>query len=396
MDNETVISVENVSKKYCKSLKKSMYYGAMDIGRNMLGLSSRSESLRKDEFWALNDISFEVKKGETLGIIGPNGSGKTTMLKLLNGIFWPDKGKITVKGRVGALIELGAGFHPMLTGRENVYINAAILGMKKGEVDKQFDSIVEFAGVGDFIDSPVKYYSSGMYVRLGFAIAVHSEPRILLVDEVLAVGDEGFQRNCFSKIGELKKGHVATIFVSHNMHLISAFTDKAILLNHGEGRYFENVGDGIKEYTKLFVKTEDLVVESICSGSQNINFHDVQTNHKFLKPGDSFSVSLKYESTQNFSDVDVDIAIFSNSDSSLYFQATNKAYMKRLDLLQGQHELRISIEEIPINNAIAKIAVAIWSKNREDLLFWWRFPVDFYGIEYSTGKTFLNVLYEFK
>jgi lipopolysaccharide transport system ATP-binding protein len=396
MDNETVISVENVSKKYCKSLKKSMYYGAMDIGRNMLGLSSRSESLRKDEFWALNDISFEVKKGETLGIIGPNGSGKTTMLKLLNGIFWPDKGKITVKGRVGALIELGAGFHPMLTGRENVYINAAILGMKKGEVDKQFDSIVEFAGVGDFIDSPVKYYSSGMYVRLGFAVAVHSEPRILLVDEVLAVGDEGFQRNCFNKIGELKKGHVATVFVSHNMHLISAFTDKAILLNHGEGRYFDNVGDGIREYTKLFIRTEDLVVESICSGSQNINFHDVQTNHKFLKPRDSFSVSLKYESTQNFNDVDVDIAIFSNSDSSLYFQATNKAYMKRLDLLKGQHELRISIEEIPINNAIAKIAVAIWSKNREDLLFWWRFPVDFYGIEYSTGKTFLNVLYEFK
>jgi ABC-type multidrug transport system ATPase subunit len=216
------------------------------------------------------------------------------------------------------------------------------------------------------------------------------------VDEVLAVGDEGFQRKCFNKIGELKKSHMATVFVSHNMHLISAFTDKAILLNHGKGKYFDNVGEGIKEYTKLFIKTEDLVVEKIFSGNESINFHDVQVNQKSFKPRDSFSVSLKYESRQNYNDVDVDIAIFADPDTSLYFQATNKAYMKRLDLLKGEHELTISIEEIPINNAIAKIAVAIWSKNREELLFWWRFPVEFFGIEYSMGKNFLNVLYEFK
>jgi len=188
--SDIAITVDHVSKKYCKSLKRSMLYGVTDIGRNTLGLSSHSGNLRKSEFWAVDDVSFEVKKGETLGIIGPNGSGKTTLLKMLNGIFWPDKGKITVKGRVGALIEVGAGFHPLLTGRENIYINAAILGMTKEEVDEKFDDIVEFADIGDFLDTPVKFYSRGMYVRLGFAVAVHCEPDILLVDEVLAVGDK--------------------------------------------------------------------------------------------------------------------------------------------------------------------------------------------------------------
>src|SRR4030042_3217494 len=185
--SEIAIKVEHVSKKYCKSLKRSMLYGVQDIGRNMVGLSSRSDRLRKNEFWAVDDISFEVKRGETLGIIGPNGAGKTTLLKMLNGIFWPDKGKITMKGEFGALIEIGAGFHPLLTGRENIYINAAILGMKKKYVDEKFEDIIKFADIGDFIDTPVKFYSSGMFVRLGFAVAVHCEPDILLVDEVLAV-----------------------------------------------------------------------------------------------------------------------------------------------------------------------------------------------------------------
>ena len=229
MDEETVISVEKVSKKYCKSLKKSMYYGAMDIGKNMLGLSSRSERLRKDEFWALNNISFEVKKGETLGIIGPNGSGKTTLLKLLNGIFWPDKGKITIKGRVGALIEVGAGFHPLLTGKENVYINAAILGMAKKEVDEKFDEIIEFADIGDFINTPVKFYSSGMFVRLGFAVAVHCEPNILLVDEVMAVGDKEFQIRCYQKMHQIRKSGTTIILVSHNEYTIREQTESLFI-----------------------------------------------------------------------------------------------------------------------------------------------------------------------
>ncbi|NWF91940.1 MAG: ABC transporter ATP-binding protein [Syntrophaceae bacterium] len=251
MGKDTVISVEHVSKKYCKSLKRSMLYGAMDIGRNILGLSSKSDRLRKDEFWALNDVSFEVRKGETLGIIGPNGSGKTTLLKLLNGIFWPDKGKITIRGRVGALIELGAGFHPLLTGRENIYINAAILGMGKEEVDKQFDEIVKFADIGDFIDTPVKFYSSGMFVRLGFAVAMYSRPDILLVDEVLAVGDVQFQMKCFSRLKEFRERGNTIIIVTHDMGTIQKHTEKVILLERGLLSCIDIPRNALNQYLSL-------------------------------------------------------------------------------------------------------------------------------------------------
>ncbi|MBU1087436.1 MAG: ABC transporter ATP-binding protein [Candidatus Omnitrophica bacterium] len=230
---DLAIKVEHVSKKYCKSLKRSMMHGITDIARNSLGFSSHSGVLRKEEFWALNDISFELKRGETLGIIGPNGSGKTTLLKMLNGIFWPDKGKITVCGRVGALIQVGAGFHPMLTGRENIYLNAAILGMSKNEVDKKFDSIIDFANIGDFIDSPVKFYSSGMFVRLGFAVAVHCRPDILLIDEILSVGDQGFQIKCFRRMNELLDSGTTVILVSHSMIAIERVCKKTMHLSNG-------------------------------------------------------------------------------------------------------------------------------------------------------------------
>lgn len=199
-DDVAFIKVENVSKKFCKSLKRAMIYGMKDIGRDIFHINTKSDELRKDEFWALKNISFEVKKGECLGIIGANGSGKSTLLKLLNGIYMPDIGKISINGNVGALIQIGAGFNPMLSGRENIYVNASILGMSKVEIDKKFDSIVEFAGIGDFLDMPVKNYSSGMYVRLGFSIAINIEPKVLLIDEVLAVGDLAFQNMSLQKL----------------------------------------------------------------------------------------------------------------------------------------------------------------------------------------------------
>jgi len=394
MDDETVISVENVSKKYCKSLKKSMYYGAMDIGRNMLGLTSKPGRLRKGEFWALNDISFEVKRGETLGIIGPNGAGKTTLLKMLNGIFWPDRGKITVRGRVGALIELGAGFHPLLTGRENIYINGAILGMTKKEVDEKFDDIVKFAEIGDFIDSPVKHYSSGMYVRLGFAIAAHSQADILLIDEVLAVGDVGFQNKCFNKIGELKREGITTLLVSHNMHTISTFVEKIVLLNCARAISFDNVTDGIKEYAQLFTHKDDSEIERISSGNDSTKFYEVEIRKRIFKPGDSFTIVLKYRSELDYEDVDVDIAVFGAHEPVLYFQATNKAYGRKIDLPKGNHSLKMEIIDIRLNSAMVRIAIAIWSKRREVLLFWWRIPIKFEGVDYSTGRNFLNVTYE--
>ncbi|GAH05094.1 unnamed protein product, partial [marine sediment metagenome] len=283
-----------------------------------------------------------------------------------------------------------------LTGRENVYINAAILGMTKDEVDEKFDDIIEFADIGDFLDVPVKFYSSGMFVRLGFAVAAHCKPDILLVDEVLAVGDTGFQNKCFNKIGELKKRGTTTIMVSHNMHMISTFAEKLIFLNKCKGRYFNSVTEGIKEYTKLFINKEDLGIEKVCSGNDNIKFFDVEINKRIFYPGDSFSISMKYKSRIDYEDIDIDTGIYSGNEISLYFQATNKAYNKKINLEKGKHALKIEIKNIQINNSMAKIIIAIWSKNRVGYLFWWRIPVEFKEIDYSTGKNFLKVLYEVK
>ncbi|MCD6579043.1 ABC transporter ATP-binding protein [bacterium] len=392
--DDVIIRVDHVSKKYCKSLKRSMLYGINDITKNIFGLSSHSEKLRKNEFWALDDIFFDLKKGETLGIIGPNGSGKTTLLKLLNGIFWPDKGRLTVNGRVGALIEVGAGFHPLLTGRENIYINAAILGMTKKEVDKRFNDIIEFADIGDFLDTPVKYYSSGMFVRLGFAVAVHCEPDILLIDEVLAVGDEGFQNKCFNKIGELKKNGTTTIIVSHNMHIISTFVEKVVFINNAKYKFFNNVAEGIKEYNKLFINKANLNIEKISSGNDEINFYNVKIGKRTLNPGDTFSLSMEYRSSVDYEDIIIDTIILSSNESSLYFQSTNRAYNKKIKLIKGDHTLKIDLKNIPINNAMAKIIIAIYSKNRTGYLFWWRIPVEFSEVHYSTGKFFVDVSYK--
>lgn len=394
MQDDVTIKVEQVSKKYCKTLKRSMFYGIQDIMRNSLGMRSNSNHLRRDEFWAVSNVSFEVKKGETLGIIGPNGCGKSTLLKMLNGIFWPDKGKISIKGRMGALIEIGAGFHPLLTGRENIYVNAAILGMKKEEVDAKFEDIVTFADIGDFIDAPVKHYSSGMYVKLGFSIAVHSDPDILLVDEVLAVGDAGFQNKCFNKIGKLKEQGTTTILVSHNMHAISNFSNKVLLLTAGKANYFDDVSEGVMQYNKLFTNSEKIEIEKISDGNDNIQFYDIDFKKNRFNPGDSFTLFMKYNSLVDYQEVIIDTVIFNMREEGMYFQATNKAYNKVINLKKGKNSLKVSIDDIRLNDTTAKIAISIWSKDHIEKLFWMRFPIEFKGVSYSTGRTFLNVSYE--
>ena len=370
-----------------------MIYGISDIVRNMAGLKS-SHILRKEEFWAVDDISLTIKEGETLGIVGPNGAGKTTLLKLLNGIYWPDRGKIVVRGKVGALIELGAGFHPMLTGRENIYVNSAVLGMTKKEVDKKFDSIVDFSEIGDFLDTPVKHYSSGMYVRLGFSIAIHCEPDILLIDEVLAVGDEGFQKKCFNKLGEVKKNGTTILLVSHNMHNMSTFAEKIVLVNRGTAQYYNKVADGIKEYNRLFKQGNNLqAIEQIACGNEIISFYDVKIDRLKLVPGDSFVAHLHYRTVTDYKDVEIDVAIICAADSGLYFQATNRTFKKSIDLTEGEHEISIKIDSIYIHDSFAKVAIAVWSKNRHELLFWWRIPVEFETIDGCNGSNFINMTF---
>ena len=234
LHDDVVLRVEHLSKKFCRTLKRSMFYGTIDIMRSMLGIPYDTGKLRKDEFWALDDVSFELRKGETLGIIGENGSGKSTLLRLITGIFPPDRGRITFKGRIGALIAVGAGFHPHMTGRENVYLNGTILGMTRKEIDEKFGEIVEFADIGEFIDAPVNTYSSGMRVRLGFSIAVHGNPDILLVDEILSVGDLSFGNKSMRKMAEFREKANALIFISHNLEQVRNLCNRVIVLDHGK------------------------------------------------------------------------------------------------------------------------------------------------------------------
>jgi len=235
-DSNVVVSVKNVSKKFCKKLRRSMAYGIVDLSKNLVGLKPDFNDLRRDEFWAIDDVSFELRRGEILGLIGLNGSGKSTLLRLLTGILPPDKGEIEIKGRVSALIAVGAGFHPHMTGRENIFLNGTILGMSNSEIKSKFQDIVDFAEIEEFLDAPVSTYSSGMRVRLGFSIAIQVEPDILLIDEVLAVGDIEFRAKCYNAIAEISK-KASVIFVSHAMQQVSRICTDLIVLDYGRIEY---------------------------------------------------------------------------------------------------------------------------------------------------------------
>jgi lipopolysaccharide transport system ATP-binding protein len=239
--------VESLSKKFGLSLKAGLKYGLIDSCRRLLGRGSH-DRLRDGEFWALDNISFSLLPGDALGIMGVNGSGKTTLLRVLNGTYAPDAGKVTLRGRVGALIAAGAGFSPMLSGRENIHISGTLLGMTPAELRRKFDEIVAFAELGEFLDMPVRNYSSGMAVRLGFAIAVIGTPEILLVDEVLAVGDLSFQKKCFERIQHLKRQGTTILLVSHAPSSIWSVCDKGLVIHRGITRGITSVEDACKEY----------------------------------------------------------------------------------------------------------------------------------------------------
>jgi lipopolysaccharide transport system ATP-binding protein len=268
--SDTVIQVENLGKKYIIGHEHQERYTALRdvIANRAKALFNPFQNQKskiqdsKEEFWALKDVSFEIKQGDRVGIIGRNGAGKSTLLKILSRITEPTEGRIHIKGRVASLLEVGTGFHPELTGRENIYLNGAILGMSRAEIKKKFDEIVAFAEVEKFLDTPVKRYSSGMYVRLAFAVAAHLEPEILVVDEVLAVGDAAFQKKCLGKMEEVGKKGRTVLFVSHNMGAVSRLCNYSIWLESGR---FKAFGDSHKI-------TEDYLAAS-SSNSASVKFY---------------------------------------------------------------------------------------------------------------------------
>ncbi len=256
--SKTVIQVENVAKKYLidhqeqagnyKTFREAMTNAAKFVASSLKLNGKKKSNLTKEEFWALKDVSFEIHQGDRIGIIGRNGAGKSTLLKILSRITEPTRGSIRIQGRVASLLEVGTGFHPELTGRENIFLNGAILGMSKVEIQRKFDEIVAFAEIEQFLDTPVKRYSSGMYVRLAFAVAAHLEPEILIVDEVLAVGDAQFQKKCLGKMEEVGKQGRTVLFVSHSMQAISQLTNRCILLRKGNVQYDGNTERAVMLY----------------------------------------------------------------------------------------------------------------------------------------------------
>lgn len=265
-----LLSVQNVQKRFCVSLKRSMWYGVSDIASDLLGRQQKELHLRKDEFLAVNDVSFEVNPGESVALIGRNGAGKSTLLKMITGLYPPDSGQIRLRGRIAALIELGAGFNPILSGRENIYVNAAVLGMKKREVDRKLDEIIDFAELDRFIDMPLKSYSSGMKVRLGFAVASQLEPDLLLIDEVLAVGDATFRAKCHRRLSKLLENGTAFLLVSHNHHTLLSTCSRGVALNKGQMIADDEINSALSAYERnTALEDEDATVASGVLGEPN-------------------------------------------------------------------------------------------------------------------------------
>ena len=238
-----IVEVRDVSKRFVVRKEKSIKERILNRG-----LSER----HKEDFYALRNVSLEISAGETFGLVGHNGSGKSTLLKMIGGIIGPSSGSVRRRGRLAALLELGTGFHPDLTGRQNVYLNGALMGLERSEISRQLDSIIDYSGISDFIDTPVKFYSSGMYVRLAFSVAVHVDPDILIVDEVLAVGDQPFQEKCFQTMHEFQEQGRTIVFVSHAAGQIETFCDRVAVLHHGELKYCGETREGLGVLERLY------------------------------------------------------------------------------------------------------------------------------------------------
>jgi len=316
--------------------------------------NDRTSKGSSDYVWALRDINFEVKRGDVVGIIGKNGAGKSTLLKILSKVTQPSTGIIKTKGRIASLLEVGTGFHPDLSGRENVFLNGSILGMRKKEIEKKFDEIVAFAGVERYIDTPVKRYSSGMYVRLAFAVAAFLEPEILIVDEVLAVGDAEFQKKCLGRMKDVSSEGRTVLFVSHNMGSIKGLCNQGLMLEHGKVKDAGDIDDVIKSYFKKedtvqgqFIpgrldKSEQVVVKQVIISNQ----HGERTES--FKTGDDLIVDLTVFSEQYIKHPNVGIAIrskagFAMSAANTMFDGTKVPYFK-----EGDNHIRITFKNLPL------------------------------------------------
>ena len=358
------IRFDHVSKRY--RVYRQPENGSAN-GSFLRKLLRSSEGI--SDFWAVNDVSFTVPRGEALGIIGHNGAGKSTILKLLYNITRPTRGEIAIEGRLAALIEVASGFHPELTGRENIYLNGSLLGMRRSEITKKLPSIVEFAGVAPFIDTPVKRYSTGMYLRLGFAIAAHLESDVLLLDEVLAVGDANFQAKCIGRVTELKEAGKTIVFVSHNLSAVESLCDRALLLHRGEIIASGVPRDVIAEYEQLRLaqppsNPANLVVdaESRAPIIQAISFLDTAGQKTMtFSTGGPFRVAIDFVADTRLEDVILEVYFYSVF-GNLHTHFSTETGAEKLNLEPGHGVVEFSCQEISLGEAAYNIEVGIKSR----------------------------------
>jgi ABC-2 type transport system ATP-binding protein len=348
-----VILVNGVSKRFNIRRDKSLKERLVNFRR------SRKHA---QTFWALRDISFEVTEGTTLGVIGHNGSGKSTLLKLIGGILTPTYGTVERRGRLAALLELGAGFHGDLTGRENVYLNASLLGLSRSQTDRYFSDIVEFSGIEEFIDTQVKFYSSGMYVRLAFAVAVHVDPEVLLIDEVLAVGDEPFQRRCLDRIRAFQRDGRTIVFVTHALDQVRELCDRAIMLDHGSMVIDGTAVDGIRAFREKFSDFRTPVAESSSNRGPDIQVVDVRLNQGTsvprLTPGDRLTIDIDIIAREALDDYIVGFSLHNHADAVVY--GVNTGLMGvALGPIEGKRTIRFQLPEVPLAEDTYSVSAAV-------------------------------------
>lgn len=356
---KSIIEIKNLSKQYSIGVDKTYktlcdsFMSAVKKPLNTLKDRRRSD----DTFWALKGVSFNVEPGEVLGVIGRNGAGKSTLLKVLSRITYPTEGEIRMRGRVGSLLEVGTGFHPELTGRENIYFNGAILGMKKWEIDSKFDDIVKFSGVEKFLDTPVKRYSSGMNVRLAFSVAAHLEPEILVVDEVLAVGDMEFQKKCLKKMEDISKGEGRTVlFVSHNMAAIESLCSRAILLEKGKITFDGDTKEAISRYLEKSKCLAQLPIKERTDreGNGNLKIVDIVIGVEgnegcgYWQTGKNCIIEFKYETDiSKIESIDIGFGLYDLNERRV-FSANNIVLKEIVKLTKNKGSIFCKIERLPI------------------------------------------------
>ncbi|HQH25953.1 MAG TPA: ABC transporter ATP-binding protein [Oligoflexia bacterium] len=374
---DTLILASGLKKRFSRDLKRSLRYAVTDCINDLL-LRRPEAALRPSEFWALDDVSFAVARGDTLGVIGPNGAGKSTLLKLLTGIIRPDAGMAQIRGRVGALIELGAGFNPLLTGRENILANAALLGISRAKLRRDFDSIVAFSGLEQFIDSPVRSYSSGMKVRLGFAIAIHTDPDVLIIDEVLAVGDAGFRAKCYNAIFEISK-RAAVLFVSHSLQHVARICSSVLVLKAGKVEYLgTEVDRGLAKYLSFF-ETQD--AQDICLDSSRITAFCLagfeNEPHPELPFGSPIEIVLKAAVERRHKQLECNVS-FLNKGVELLAQCSSRNHAFHISNDSDELRLRIALPNLHLSPGYYTLSATIRDAQSGTIICWRQAGVSFY------------------